>query len=131
MHRLALTPTERAALIELRDTGPKPYLRERAAALLKVADGRSAAAVARAGLLRPRQPDTVYRWLARFRAEGAAGLTIRPGRGRKPAFSPSPPDRRGGAGGRARRRAPRAAPVRARPHPLDAGDAAAGVPLAG
>jgi transposase len=45
--------------------------------------------VARTGLLRPRQPDTVYAWLDRYRAEGIAGLTIRPGRGRKPAFSPS------------------------------------------
>ena len=88
MHRLALTPEERAALEARRDTGPKAYLRERAAALLKIADGQSAAAVARTGLLRARQPDTVYRWLARFRAAGVAGLTDRPGRGRKPAHFP-------------------------------------------
>jgi transposase len=91
MHRLALTPAQRQELVLVRDTAAKPYLRERAAALLKVADGMSAAAVARGGLLRPRQPDTVYRWLARFREEGVAGLADRPGRGRKPAFSPSPP----------------------------------------
>ena len=88
MHRLALTPEERAALEALRATGAKPYQRERAAALLKVADGMPAAAVARTGLLRPRQPDTVYRWLDRFRAEGIAGLADRPGRGRKPAHFP-------------------------------------------
>jgi transposase len=88
VHRLSLTPEERAALVALRDAGPKPYLRERAAALLKIADGQAAAAVARTGLLRPRQPDTVYRWLARFRAEGIAGLADRPGRGRKPAHFP-------------------------------------------
>ena len=88
MHRLSLTPQERAALEALRATGPKAYLRERAAALLKIADGQSAAAVARIGLLRPRQPDTVYRWLARFRAEGIAGLADRPGRGRKHAHFP-------------------------------------------
>lgn len=91
MHRLLLTPAEREELTRLRDTGAKPHLRERAAALLKVADGQAAAAVARTGLLRPRQPDTVYRWLARYREEGAAGLADRPGRGRKPAFSPPPP----------------------------------------
>jgi transposase len=91
MHRLTLTPAQRDELVALRDTGPKPHLRERAAALLKVADGQSAAAVARAGLLRPRKPATVYRWLRRFRAEGAAGLRDRPGRGRKPAFSPLAP----------------------------------------
>lgn len=91
MHRLPLTPAQRAELTDLRATGAKPYLRERAAALLKIADGQAAAAVAAHGLLRPRQPDTVYRWLARYRAEGIAGLHDRPGRGRKPAFSPSPP----------------------------------------
>jgi hypothetical protein len=88
MHRLFLTPAERAELVALRDTGAKPYLRERAGALLKIADGQAAAAVARTGLLRRRQPDTVYRWLARYRAAGIAGLADRPGRGRKPAYFP-------------------------------------------
>jgi transposase len=91
MHRLVLTPTQRTELIHLRDTAPKAYLRERAAALLKMADGMPAAAVARTGLLRPRQPDTVYRWFHRYQQEGVAGLADRPGRGRKPAFFPSPP----------------------------------------
>jgi transposase len=89
MRRLTLTDEQRGALVRLRDTGPKAYLRERAAALLKIAAGIPAAAVARQGLLRPRQPDTVYLWLDRFEAEGIAGLSLRPGRGRKPAFSPS------------------------------------------
>ena len=88
MHRLVVPPEERAALVVLRDTGAKPDLRERAGALLKIADGQAAAAVARSGLLRPRQPDTVYRWLARYRAEGIAGLWDRPGRGRKPGYFP-------------------------------------------
>ena len=103
MHRLVLTPEQRRDLAALRDAAPKPHLRERAAAILKVADGQSAAAVARAGLLRPRQPDTVYRWLARYREAGIAGLRDRPGRGRKPAFSPSaarPRRRPGGPAGR-------------------------------
>ena len=64
------------------------YLRERAAALLKVADGMPAARVARTGLLRPRKPDTVYAWIDRFIEAGSAGLQIQAGRGRKPAFSP-------------------------------------------
>lgn len=91
MHHLALTAEERAELEHLRRTAAKAYVRERAAALLKMADGASARSVARTGLLRPRQPDTVYRWLARYRTEGTAGLMDRPGRGRKPAFSPSAP----------------------------------------
>lgn len=83
---LALTETERRALEDLRDHAAKPYLRERAAALLKIADGLPAAVVARSGLLRRRKADTVYRWMKRYRAAGIAGLAIRPGRGRKPAF---------------------------------------------
>lgn len=96
-HRLELTPAARDELVAVRDTAPRAYVRERAAALVKIADGHVAAEVARTGLLRPREPDTVYRWLHRYRAEGVAGLTIRPGRGRKPAFSPSASDRGGGA----------------------------------
>lgn len=89
--RLELSADARAELVSLRDGDPLPYMRERTAALLKIADGAIAAEVARTGLLRPRQPDTVYRWLDRYRAEGVAGLRIRPGRGRKPAFSPCAP----------------------------------------
>ncbi len=88
---LALSDAERTALVRLRDTAPKAYQRERAAALLKVADGHPAAQVARAGLLRARDPDTLYAWLDRYGDDGIAGLTIRPGRGRKPAFSPPVP----------------------------------------
>ena len=87
--RITLTPDERRALEVLRDKSPKPYLRERAAAILKVADGTPAAVVARERLLRQRAPDTVYAWLDRFSARGLDGLRILPGRGRKPAFSPS------------------------------------------
>ena len=86
---LVLSPAERTALVRLRDTASKAYQRERAGALLKVADGQPAAQVARDGLLRSRDPDTVYAWLNRYGTDGIAGLTIRPGRGRKPAFSPS------------------------------------------
>jgi len=88
---LALTETEEQELIRLRDHAPKPYLRERAAALLKVADGQSAASVARHGLLRSRKPDTIYSWLDRFLIDGIDGLAIQSGRGRKPAFSPLRP----------------------------------------
>src|SRR5687768_8857982 len=98
---LALSAAETAALVHLRDHAPKAYLRERAAALLKVAGGQPAAAVARSGLLRPRAADTVYAWLNRFTAAGVAGLTIQPGRGRKPAFSPCAPRRRNRSGGAA------------------------------
>src|SRR4051794_38636693 len=99
MPLLVLTPDQRAALVRLRDTAPKPFQRERAAALLKVADGLSPAWVAREGLLRPRKRTTLYAWVRRFRLQGLASLSIRPGRGRKPAFSPSLPAEGGSQGG--------------------------------
>jgi hypothetical protein len=85
---LVLSDSQRAELAQLRDHHPKPYLRERAAALLKLADGWPFRLVAAQGLLRPRDPETVSAWLARYHAAGTAGLAIRKGRGRKPAFSP-------------------------------------------
>lgn len=112
MWRLALEEREEQELRDLRDHAPKPYLRERAAGILKVAAGRSAAAVARTGLLRARRADTVGAWLARYRVEGLAGLTIRPGRGRKPAFSPPLPGPGRRPAGVAACGAPRSAPVR-------------------
>jgi transposase len=81
-----------AELVGLRDRAPQAYVRERAAALLKIAGGASVTAVAQGGLLRRRGVHTVLAWLKRYRAEGVAGLSIRPGRGRKPAFFP--PERR-------------------------------------
>lgn len=83
-----LTPDYRERLLWERDHAPKPYQRERAAALLKMDAGLPVAQVARDGLLRPRKAETLRGWARRFRKEGLAALTIRPGRGRKPAFSP-------------------------------------------
>ncbi len=60
---LDLTDAQRADLLEHRDHDPRPYVRERCAALLKIADGMPPHAVARHGLLKPRKPDTVYSWL--------------------------------------------------------------------
>ena len=71
---LTLTDDQRQQLLHHRDHDPRPYARERCAALLKVADGLSPYAVAKAALLRPRDPDTLYSWLDRFQAEGLPGL---------------------------------------------------------
>jgi hypothetical protein len=85
---LLLTSRQRRTLTRARDHHPKAYVREKAAAVLKVADGWTVTAVARHGLLKPRARNTVAGWLDRFAARGLAGLTVRAGRGRKPAFSP-------------------------------------------
>ena len=68
-------------------------MRERAAALLKIAEGQSGRQVAHHGLLKPRGPDTVYEWCTRYKRDGLAGLIVKPGRGRKPAWSPQYPER--------------------------------------
>ena len=71
---LALAEAERAELLDHRDHHPKPYVRERCAAVLQIADGRAPHAVANGGLLRPRDPDTVYAWLNHYQAQGLPGL---------------------------------------------------------
>ena len=87
--KVDLTPAQRRELEYARDHHKKPHVRERASAILKIANGMSGRQVALYGLLKPRDPDSVYSWVHRYEAEGVAGLLIKPGRGRKPAFSPS------------------------------------------
>lgn len=77
------------SLIELRDCSTKPYLRERASAILKLSNGQTAFQIASDGLLRRRYYETVSDWFHRFQSDGVKGLLIKKGRGRKPAFSPS------------------------------------------
>lgn len=69
-----LSNDERRTLIEHRNHDPRPDVRERCAAVLKVADGQSPHSVALTGLLRPRDPDTVYEWLNNFEHQGIEGL---------------------------------------------------------
>lgn len=88
---VCLTDQERAELHELVRSGKPAYLRERAACILKVAEGQVAAHVAAHGLLQERDPDTVYGWLDRFEGKRIAGLKMKSGRGRKPAFPPREP----------------------------------------
>ncbi len=92
--RLILTAEQRRELAAHRDHDPRPYVRERCAALLKVAEGGSVYAVARHGLPRPRDPDTVYGWLDLYQAGGLAGLIKhRPGGDRRG----GPPEHEGSA----------------------------------
>ena|SRR5262245_7800899 len=86
---LELTEEQKQELVMIRDRAEKPYLRERAAALLKITEGARGSEVAENGLLRYRARQTISEWVARYREGGVHGLEIRSGRGRKPAFSPS------------------------------------------
>jgi transposase len=85
---LALSPEQRATLEAARDHHPRPYARERAAAILKVAEGWPVSHVAAYGLLKAHREETVSEWLDRYEATGLAALRVGKGRGRKPAFSP-------------------------------------------
>ena len=78
VRRISLTEEQRQELVRLRDHDPRPYVRERGAAVLKSAEGQSPHRVAQSGLLKPRDPDTIYAWLDRYEAEGVAGLTAHP-----------------------------------------------------
>ena len=71
---LTLTDEQRDQLLQHRDHDPHPYVRERCACLLKIADGLSPYAVAHYGLLRPRDPDTAYAWLTHYQEHGLSGI---------------------------------------------------------
>ncbi len=87
---IVLSEQQRTELREARDHHAKAYVREKAAAILKIADERlSALEVAQHRLLKRRDDNTVRSWLGRYLHEGLAGLLVRRGRGKKPAFSPS------------------------------------------
>lgn len=88
-YQLTLTAAQQTELVQSRDHAPQPYLRERAAALLKIASGQSMRVVAHSGGLKPHHPDTVCAWVHRYQQARLAGLRMRAGRGRKPVFSPS------------------------------------------
>jgi hypothetical protein len=75
---LTLTEEQRQELLGLRDHDHRPSVRERGAALLKIADGQTPHHVATRGLLKPRDPDTVYAWLGRYQASGTDGLIAHP-----------------------------------------------------
>jgi transposase len=90
--QIELSAAAKQELEQVRDTSPKAYLRERAAAILKIAAGQSASEVARRGLLKRRQYQTICHWVQRYQTGGIQSLGIGQGRGRKAAFSPSLPD---------------------------------------
>src|SRR5262245_16273604 len=73
---LRLRPREHRELEYYRDHDPRPYVRERCSAILKIAQGATPHAVARRGLLQPRDPDTLYGWLQTYEEEGVGGLVV-------------------------------------------------------
>ena len=74
---LTLTEEARNELMEQRDHHPSPQARERCAALLKIAAGASPHSVAKQGLLKTRDPDTVYEWLNLYETDGLEAVLTR------------------------------------------------------
>ncbi|MFN8439623.1 MAG: hypothetical protein U0175_02585 [Caldilineaceae bacterium] len=72
--KLELSAKMHQELVELCEQTKQEYVRERCAAILKIAEGASAHQVAKEGLLRPRDPDTVYGWMDILEKEGVTGL---------------------------------------------------------
>ena len=59
LRTLLLNQAQREELLHCRNRHVRPHMREKAAALLKIADGERPADVARRGLLKPHDPDIV------------------------------------------------------------------------
>jgi hypothetical protein len=90
---VVLTPLERAELEQrLRFMSTSLGVARRCRAILAVADGFPLVAVARLVDLTEKH---VRKWVQRFLKERLEGLRDRPGRGRKPVFSPRGGDARG------------------------------------
>ncbi len=85
---ITLSKEQQAELEAIRDHEPRPYLRERAAAILKIAAGQSGREIALQGLLRKRWPDAVYRWFKRYEEQGPKGWKSPLEPGESPVFSP-------------------------------------------
>ena len=83
-----LSEQDRADLASWVKNPPKAYLRPRARAILLVADGEPLYKVASHSRIRKHRK-TITRWVQSYLNEGLAGLKVRPGQGRKPAFFPS------------------------------------------
>ena len=71
---LRLKTREQGELEHYRDHDARPSVRERCSAVLRIAAGETPHAVARHGVLKPRDPDTRYGWLQIYEEEGIAGL---------------------------------------------------------
>jgi hypothetical protein len=87
--RIQLSEAQRQELLHVRAHHAKAFLRERAAAVLKVADGALVQHVAESGLLKRHEPETLKGWIKQYLSAGLVGWQIKAGRGRKPKFSPS------------------------------------------
>lgn len=111
-YQLVLSEEQVKELSWTRDHHAVAYLRVKAAALLKVAQGEAISQTAKSGLLKAVDRHTIKDWIVRYQQDGLPGLKVQSGRGRKPVFSPSLRRRRTGGRRRARHLAPQPAALR-------------------
>lgn len=90
--QIELSEAQIQELERTRHQSPKPQLRERAAAVLKVAQGQTVTEVAENGLLIRHEPETIHSWIKAYLKDGLEGWRIQSGRGRKAAFFPKKPE---------------------------------------
>ena len=83
---IALSPAERQQLEQGYRSGSSHAFRQRCQLVLLKSEGHTSAQV---GQLLKINPVTVNNWLTRYQLEGLAGLSTKPGRGRKPVFVPA------------------------------------------
>lgn len=86
-YTIVLTEKEKQTLTRWLKNPPRPYLRERARAILQVAQGTPIEDTAAHLRVRVHR-NAVSEWVRRFLAERLLGLKIKAGRGRKPVFFP-------------------------------------------
>jgi transposase len=78
--KLQIPELEKVTIEAIFRNHEKPYLRNRAQALLLRFEGFSVATLA---LMFKTRPHTIYDWIRRYKAQGFMGLKIIPGRGLK------------------------------------------------
>lgn len=86
-YEIVLTAREKQKLEGWVKNPPSPYLRERARAILKVAQGETIQATAEKLRIRVHR-NAVSEWVQRFLVQRLEGLKIKRGRGRKAVFFP-------------------------------------------
>ena len=87
-YEVVLTEQEKQKLESWLKNPPRPYLRERARAILKVSQGETIQETAQKLRVRVHR-NAVSEWVKRFLSDRLEGLKIKAGRGRKAVFSPT------------------------------------------
>jgi len=87
-YEIVLSEHEKQKLEGWLKNPPSPYLRERARAILKVAQGETIQETAQKLRIRVHR-NAVSEWVQRFLSDRLEGLKIKAGRGRKAVFSPA------------------------------------------